>query len=439
MIAWTDGRLGRCGRDGGDRSSSSAAACAAPLGSRDALGFVALGRGDVSRARPCSAIRWPSAARAARSRCILPALWGLAETALVAGEPAVAVDHCEEALDGRRRRHERGLLVPFVVTGVRAHLAAQRPDEAERWAEAHRVGARRLGGPADVAQQHAAGLLSLAAGSSVAARGAFESAIDGWEAIGRIWESTWARLDLVAALVRANRHVDAAPVLREARDVAERLGSTPLLRRADELGSIVRSRGTMDEPWRPLTVREFEVARLVAEGMTNGEIAEALGLSPKTVSAHLEHILAKLGAMRRAEVAAWVTTIRPPTVAASAIAEPGGHRARPLGRSRSADRPRARAGHGNAASRPEEQSATRRDDWLPRSASGLDLDGQLVDLGGRVAGALVDAHHGLLRRSGREAEHLARSRGRARHARSGRPRPSRSPGLGRAPRAAARR
>ena len=78
----------------------------------------------------------------------------------------------------------------------------------------------------------------------------------------------------------------------------------------------MRSRGTMDEPWRPLTVREFEVARLVAEGMTNGEIAEALGLSPKTVSAHLEHILAKLGAMRRAEVAAWVTTIRPPTVAA---------------------------------------------------------------------------------------------------------------------------
>ena len=155
------------------------------------------------------------------------------------------------------------------MTGVRAHLAAQRPDEAERWAERIASALGDWGGPADVAQQHAAGLLSLAAGSSVAARGAFESAVDGWEAIGRIWESTWARLDLVAALVRANRHVDAAPVLREARAVAERLGSAPLLRRADELGSIVRSRGTMDEPWRPLTVREFEVARLVAEGMTN--------------------------------------------------------------------------------------------------------------------------------------------------------------------------
>ena len=73
----------------------------------------------------------------------------------------------------------------------------------------------------------------------------------------------------------------------------------------------------MDEPWSWLTMREFEVARLVAGGMTNAEIAEALALSPKTVSAHLEHILAKLGAMHRAEVAAWVTTIRQPTMVAA--------------------------------------------------------------------------------------------------------------------------
>jgi DNA-binding NarL/FixJ family response regulator len=33
-------------------------------------------------------------------------------------------------------------------------------------------------------------------------------------------------------------------------------------------------------------------------------------VSPKTVSAHVEHILAKLGVSRRAEIAAWVATIR---------------------------------------------------------------------------------------------------------------------------------
>jgi len=51
------------------------------------------------------------------------------------------------------------------------------------------------------------------------------------------------------------------------------------------------------------------VARLVAQGMTNAEIAEQLFVSPKTASAHIEHILAKLGVARRAEIAAWVATV----------------------------------------------------------------------------------------------------------------------------------
>jgi DNA-binding CsgD family transcriptional regulator len=63
------------------------------------------------------------------------------------------------------------------------------------------------------------------------------------------------------------------------------------------------------EPWAPLTAREFEVARLVTDGLTNSEVAGESGVSPKTVSAHLEHIMAKLGVGRRAEVAAWVASI----------------------------------------------------------------------------------------------------------------------------------
>jgi len=49
----------------------------------------------------------------------------------------------------------------------------------------------------------------------------------------------------------------------------------------------------------PLTAREFEVARLIAEGATNREVAERLVISPKTASTHVEHILAKLGVSRR--------------------------------------------------------------------------------------------------------------------------------------------
>lgn len=43
-----------------------------------------------------------------------------------------------------------------------------------------------------------------------------------------------------------------------------------------------------------LTAREVEVLRLVAQGMTNREIAEALGISPRTVETHRERVMAKL-------------------------------------------------------------------------------------------------------------------------------------------------
>jgi DNA-binding CsgD family transcriptional regulator len=88
----------------------------------------------------------------------------------------------------------------------------------------------------------------------------------------------------------------------------------PLLFRADELSRVGHGRGTLEEPWRPLTAREFEVARLIADGLTNGEIAERLEIAPKTASAHVEHILAKLSVTRRAEIAAWTAAVgRPPT------------------------------------------------------------------------------------------------------------------------------
>lgn len=55
----------------------------------------------------------------------------------------------------------------------------------------------------------------------------------------------------------------------------------------------------------PLTPREREVSALVAEGMSNRQIASALDLSPRTVDRHIEHILAKLGFRSRARIAAW--------------------------------------------------------------------------------------------------------------------------------------
>jgi DNA-binding CsgD family transcriptional regulator len=54
-----------------------------------------------------------------------------------------------------------------------------------------------------------------------------------------------------------------------------------------------------------LTSREREVAILLAEGLTNGQLAERLYISPKTAAVHVSNILMKLQMANRAEVAAW--------------------------------------------------------------------------------------------------------------------------------------
>ena len=54
------------------------------------------------------------------------------------------------------------------------------------------------------------------------------------------------------------------------------------------------------------TKREIEVAGLIAEGLTNKEIAARLVISPRTVQGHVEHLLVKLGFTSRAQIAVWV-------------------------------------------------------------------------------------------------------------------------------------
>jgi non-specific serine/threonine protein kinase len=73
---------------------------------------------------------------------------------------------------------------------------------------------------------------------------------------------------------------------------------------ADELPAPVRVRAP--RPDSVLTGREHEIAGLVAEGMSNREIAGRLVISKRTVDAHIEHIYDKLGISSRVQLATWL-------------------------------------------------------------------------------------------------------------------------------------
>lgn len=62
-----------------------------------------------------------------------------------------------------------------------------------------------------------------------------------------------------------------------------------------------------EDPIEPLTDREVEVLRLLAQGLTNKDIAQTLILSVRTIDAHLRSIYGKLNVRSRTEAALWAT------------------------------------------------------------------------------------------------------------------------------------
>jgi ATP/maltotriose-dependent transcriptional regulator MalT len=107
---------------------------------------------------------------------------------------------------------------------------------------------------------------------------------------------------VVAALRRATGEADAArAALDEVRAIFERLGAAPALARCAALVDGLSAGVGRAAPANAagLSAREIEVLRLVAEGLTDAEVAERLYLSPRTVSGHLRSIYNKLGVSSR--------------------------------------------------------------------------------------------------------------------------------------------
>jgi len=111
------------------------------------------------------------------------------------------------------------------------------------------------------------------------------------------FEQAQLQLDHGAWLRRQRRINEAKPVLAAALEGFRRLGAAPWTRRAEaELracGVTVQAApaGALDR----LTPQQREIVILASRGLTNGEIAERLFLSPRTVASHLYRVYPKLG------------------------------------------------------------------------------------------------------------------------------------------------
>jgi predicted ATPase/DNA-binding CsgD family transcriptional regulator len=173
---------------------------------------------------------------------------------------------------------------------------------AEWWAERFGMGARVA-----LARRARAGF-SLAMGDPGAAAAlAQEAAVALRHADARVEA---ARAGLVAgdALARSGELDVAAGVLEEARAELSMCGADRYMHAADRLlralpGRPARDRWPRDERAEGLSVRELEVAGLVAEGLSNRAVAELLCVTPKTVESHLGRIYRKLGISGRARLA----------------------------------------------------------------------------------------------------------------------------------------
>lgn len=114
--------------------------------------------------------------------------------------------------------------------------------------------------------------------------------------------------ELWASSAGSPKWLDAA--LREVGSRAAECSAEGVAMSAAEAVALARRTGRGIRDANHLTAREAEIAVLVSHGLTNRLIAERLGLSPRTVDSHLEHVRGKLGLGSKTEVAAWAATRR---------------------------------------------------------------------------------------------------------------------------------
>ena len=150
-----------------------------------------------------------------------------------------------------------------------------------------------------------AGLAAAALGRLDAAVADLSAAVSICDANGARGYAVQARVELAAALAGRQAPGDlgqAGAALDAAAGEAEQLGMVPFTERIGQLRARLPAAAAARSPLSP---RELQVASLVAKGLTNKQIGEALYVSERTAENHVRHILVKLGFGSRSQIAAW--------------------------------------------------------------------------------------------------------------------------------------
>jgi ATP/maltotriose-dependent transcriptional regulator MalT len=225
---------------------------------------------------------------------------------------ALERDRAEEALDlGDRflRRLEPGRIERTMGLEVTLRAQAQLGEfeRAHRTLEEFRALAQQIKTTALLAAAATLeGVLAAASNENDRARRCFEDALDLLSTGGAPYEAAKVRLELAATLRSLGRTGMARQELEAAIAAFEELGAGKELSQARELLERVapkRDHDQSDGPFARLSKREVEVLSLVAQGLTNADIAQRLFVSEHTVHRHVANILRKLGVQSRTAAA----------------------------------------------------------------------------------------------------------------------------------------
>ena len=229
---------------------------------------------------------------------------GLLELGL--GRPQEAVEALEgtRRLRGERMRGDAITPRPVLAALIEAHVRGGGLDEARR----HLT---------ELSRQAEACGLPFARAAAARCRGIVEGeeqhfleALAWHERAPNAFERGRTLLCYGELLRREKRRADARSQLRAALVDFDEVGAASWAERARvELGATgARARRRVPDTRDELTPQELHVARLVAEGLTNREIAARLFLSPKTIETHIRHAFQKLGVRSRTELAVAVSS-----------------------------------------------------------------------------------------------------------------------------------